>query len=164
MRNRPLWRATSCMCGKHGVLTLSERTTGQTGRKELARKWTATTGGTRQSTWARTLQGFFLRVKSVERGSLRGMEVVDFQKEGVRPQNRPGGCKCAWAQEGCTERPCANRDAYEWWRYMVSFRRLWDSTLPAASVQTMGWKANPDVWVIEFERTERPESAEGYHA
>ena len=87
----------------------------------------------------------FLRVKSVERGSLRGMEVVDFQKEGVRPQNRPGGCKCAWAQEGCTERPCANRDAYEWWRYMV-------------------WKANPDVWVIEFERTERPESAEGYHA
>ena len=44
----------------------------------------------------------FLRVKSVERGSLRGMEVVDFQKEGVRPQNRPGGCKCAWAQEGCT--------------------------------------------------------------
>lgn len=106
----------------------------------------------------------FLRVKSVERGSLRGMEVVDFQKEGVRPQKRPGGCKCAWAQEGCTERPCANRDAYEWWRYMVSFRRLWDSTLPAASVQTMGWKANPDVWVIEFERTERPESAEGYHA
>lgn len=106
----------------------------------------------------------FLRVKSVERGSLRGMEVVDFQKEGVRPQNRPGGCKCAWAQEGCTERPCANRDAYEWWRYMVSFRRLWDSTLPAASVQTMGWKANPDVWVIEFERTERPESVEGYHA
>lgn len=49
----------SCMCGKHGVLTLSERTTGQTGRKALALKWTATTDGTRQSTWARTLQGFF---------------------------------------------------------------------------------------------------------
>lgn len=31
----------------------------------------------------------FLRVKSVERGPLRGMEVADFQKEGVRPQNRP---------------------------------------------------------------------------
>lgn len=41
----------------------------------------------------------FLRVKSVERGPLRGMEVADFQKEGVKPQNRPGGCKCAWAQE-----------------------------------------------------------------
>ena len=38
----------------------------------------------------------FLRVKSVERGPLRGMEVADFQKEGVKPQNRPGGCKCAW--------------------------------------------------------------------
>lgn len=55
----------------------------------------------------------FLRVKSVERGPLRGMEVADFQKEGVKPQNRPGGCKCAWAQEGCMERPCENRDAYE---------------------------------------------------
>lgn len=53
-----------------------------------------------------------------------------------------------------------NRNAYEWWRYMTSFRKLWDSTLPTASVQTLGWKANPDVWVIEFERTERPESAE----
>lgn len=41
---------------------------------------------------------------------------------------------------------------------MTSFRKLWDSTLPATSVQTLGWKANPDVWVIEFERTERPES------
>ena len=39
---------------------------------------------------------------------------------------------------------------------MTSFRKLWDSTLPTASVQTLGWKANPDVWVIEFERTERP--------
>lgn len=64
----------------------------------------------------------FLRVKSVERGPLRGMEVADFQKEGVKPQNRPGGCKCAWAQEGCMERPCENRDAYERWRYMTSFR------------------------------------------
>ena len=100
----------------------------------------------------------FLRVKSVERGPLRGMEVADFQKEGVKPQNRPGGCKCAWAQEECVERSCENRDAYEWWRYMTSFRKLWDSTLPAASVRTLGWKANPDVWVIEFERTERPES------
>ena len=53
MRNRPLWWATFCMCGKHGALTPLERTTGRTGRKVLARKWTATTGGTRQFTWAR---------------------------------------------------------------------------------------------------------------
>lgn len=36
----------------------------------------------------------FLRVKSVERGPLRGMEVADFQKEGVKPQNRPGKSSC----------------------------------------------------------------------
>ena len=58
-RNRPLRWATSCMCGKHGVLTPLERTTGQTGRTALARKWTATTDGTRQFTWERTLREFF---------------------------------------------------------------------------------------------------------
>ena len=82
----------------------------------------------------------FLRVKSVERGPLRGMEVADFQKEGVKPQNRPGGCKCAWAQEECVERSCENRDAYEWWRYMTSFRKLWDSTLPATAFRRWAGK------------------------
>lgn len=38
---------------------------------------------------------------------------------------------------------------------MIPFCELWDSTLPAASVKTLGWNANPDVWVIEFDRTER---------
>ena len=44
---------------------------------------------------------------------------------------------------------------YERERYMIPFCELWDSTLPAASVKTLGWNANPDVWVIEFDRTER---------
>lgn len=65
-----------------------------------------------------------------------------------------------WPNGACPERPCKNRNAYEWWRYMTSFRKLWDSTLPTASVQTLGWKANPDVWVIEFERTESPADME----
>lgn len=56
------------------------------------------------------------------------------------------------------ERSCENRDAYEWWRYMTSFRKRGIAHYRATSVQTLGWKANPDVWVIEFERTERPES------
>lgn len=102
----------------------------------------------------------FLQVKSVERRPLQDMEAADFRKEGVKPQNRPGGCTCAWAQEGCMEEPCANRNAYERERYMIPFFKLWDSTLPAASVQTLGWNANPDVWVIEFERTERPADTE----
>lgn len=97
----------------------------------------------------------FLQVKSVERKPLRDMEIADFRKEGIKPRNRPGGCTCAWAQDGCKEKPCANRDAYERERYMTPFCELWDSTLPAASVKTLGWNGNPDVWVIEFDRTER---------
>ena len=55
----------------------------------------------------------FLQVKSVERKPLRDMEIADFRKEGIKPRNRPGGCTCAWAQDGCKEKPCTNRDAYE---------------------------------------------------
>jgi hypothetical protein len=35
---------------------------------------------------------------------------------------------------------------------------LWDSTINKSNIDTYGWEANPFVWVVEFERCERPES------
>lgn len=38
-----------------------------------------------------------------------------------------------------------------------AFSTLWNSTIKKSSLDRYGWDANPWVWVIEFERCEKPE-------
>lgn len=40
------------------------------------------------------------------------------------------------------------------------FAELWDSTIKKSDLDRYGWDANPRVWVIEFERCEKPQEAE----
>lgn len=35
---------------------------------------------------------------------------------------------------------------------------LWNSTIDKSNIDTYGWEANPFVWVVDFERCEKPES------
>ena len=94
----------------------------------------------------------FLRVTAVKAARLQEVEKEDVLREGVEPKYYAGGCKCAWAFEGCMEKPCANRDGYIDLCHWMPFSELWDKTVKPADRSAYGWKANPWVWVIEFER------------
>ncbi len=37
------------------------------------------------------------------------------------------------------------------------FLELWNSTIKKSDINLYGWDANPFVWVVSFERCEKPE-------
>lgn len=92
----------------------------------------------------------FLRVKDVRAERLQDITVLDAINEGCC------GTICDHANAsptlGCTD--CYNTGWLE--RPDAEFALLWDTTVKKADLPVYGWDANPWVWVIEFERCEKP--------
>ena len=82
----------------------------------------------------------FLCVKDVRVEHLDDMRLADFLKEGVRLTCQEEG-NLALAGLRARER----------------FAEVWDDTIKPADLPKYRWDANPWVWVIEFERIEKPE-------
>lgn len=96
----------------------------------------------------------WLKVTDVRVERLQDISVPDMIKEGVRAF----GCEpCLELNERCKPQTsedgfCGAEDQAE-----DMFSDLWDSTTKKFDLAKYGWKANPWVWVIEFERCEKPE-------
>ena len=92
----------------------------------------------------------WLKVKDVRVERLKDMTDKDALKEGAQ------GVECDHAGlgvYGCTD--CMNTGWLE--PAILEFMGIWNSTIKKSDLDSYGWDANPWVWVIEFERCEKPE-------
>lgn len=96
----------------------------------------------------------WLKVTDVKIERLQEMKPVDVIKEGAYPDcwdclNTYGesGSQCCYG----TEEECSQCD-----EVMMEWEKLWNSTIKKSDLDRYGWNANPYVWVISFERCEKP--------
>lgn len=85
----------------------------------------------------------FLRVTGVRVERLREITPQQIDAEGC----------CEYAYDAKTGKPAPSGPSW--------FKIQWGKTIKPAEQGTYGWDANPWVWVIEFERCEKPEGWPG---
>lgn len=88
----------------------------------------------------------WLKVTDVRVERLQDMSLKDFKTEGIYDDYKT-------YNETYT-------DHLRQMAYPKVFARLWDSTIKKSDLDRYGWNANPYVWIIEFERCEKPKCEE----
>lgn len=86
----------------------------------------------------------WLKVTDVRAERLQDITGLSVKKEGIEVDPK----ECASKFDFITE-------------LFLLFQRLWDSTIKKSNLNHYGWDANPYVWVIEFERCEKPKEEKG---
>lgn len=86
----------------------------------------------------------WLKVTDVRVERLQDITGLSVQKEGIEVDPN----ECAGKFDFITE-------------LFLLFQKLWDSTIKKSDLDSYGWDANPYVWVIEFERCEKPKEEKG---
>ena len=74
------------------------------------------------------------------------LKVTDVRVERLQDMDKMDAVK-----EGIDTRLCINLN-----HALAKFKKLWNSTVKKSDIDRYGWDANPYVWVISFERCEKP--------
>lgn len=105
----------------------------------------------------------FLRVKAVRVERLQDITEDDVCEEGAEPIISCHRKYCVYNQYGVQGEMCWNtdfacKDCPELSSYAELFgEEVWNETIKKSDMDNYGWSANPWVWVITFERCEKPE-------
>jgi hypothetical protein len=93
----------------------------------------------------------FLRVTGVRAERLQ--DITDVWKEGIYPwglsSNKAEKMWCNYTHKIDPKAGVASNEG--------EFAAYWDCITPKDKLDTYGWDANPWVWVVEFEKCEKPE-------
>ncbi|MGN0989987.1 MAG: hypothetical protein ACI4O4_00875 [Candidatus Ventricola sp.] len=104
----------------------------------------------------------FLRVKDVRVERLQDITEDDVCAEGAEPIIRCNRQHPVYDRNGVPGDMCWNtnsacKDCPEFKSYAELFGEMvWNETIKKSDMDKYGWSANPWVWVIEFERCEKP--------
>lgn len=107
----------------------------------------------------------WLKVTDVRVERLQEITEAQAQAEGIRGYSKDGNLyKYAVTDDWWIDFHNKHRKSFfggTWWQDMPrtakdAFSYLWNSTIKKSDLTCYGWDANPYVWVIEFERCEKP--------